>query len=78
MSELDIWFNSFNKIRKKKYFTNEQGMAESSALFPHVVSDFGSNHGWPIKVTSIFFLSDPFSLKGGEEAQISANIKLPF
>lgn len=53
-------------------------MAESSALFPYVVSDFGSIHGWPVKVTSIFFISDLFSLKGREEAQISANIKLSF
>jgi len=58
MSELNIWFNSFNKIyRKKKKKEKEKGMAENSVLF-------GSIHRRPAKVTRIFF-SD--LLKGREQ-----------
>lgn len=68
MSELNIWFNSFNKIYRKKKKKKEKGMAENSVLF-------GSIHRRPAKVTRIFF-SD--LLKGREQVQISANVNLPF
>lgn len=60
------------------YFTNEQAMAESSALLLYVISDFGSIHRGPVRIIYIIFSSDPFSFKGREEAQISVNITLQF
>lgn len=67
MSELDIWFNSFNKIYRKKK-NNEKDMAESSVLF-------GSIHRQPAKVIRIFFSA---LLKGREEAIDLCKRKAPF
>lgn len=55
------------------YFTNDQGLAGSSALCLHMTPDFGSIHGWPIRQICIFS-SDPFILKGREQTHISLNL----
>lgn len=62
----------------KMYFTSEEGMAESSALFRYVIPDLRRIHRWPTRIIYIIIFSDPFSLKGREEAQISVNLTLPF
>lgn len=42
--------------------------ARQEALGLHVIPDFGSIQGWPIR--EIFIFSNPFSLKGEEQTQI--------
>lgn len=56
------------------YFTNDQGLAGSSALCLPITPDFGSTRGWPVRQIWIFS-SDPFILKGREQTQISPNLK---
>lgn len=60
------------------YFTSEQCMVESSTLFLYVIPDLGSIHRWPTRAIYVSLLSDPFSLKWREEAQIPAILTLPF